>query len=192
MVRLIVQIVIGAIVWCVMRYFEFTPVASVIVVGVVVFVVMPIGLAVLFPPSLHDIRPLDPNDPLMISAVEQARSTFAKFLEIYPEHRDDSVVRFSFEADQGVKEHLWGDLLEIDDTTAKVFVRTFPVHHDGPFERTMTIDQSLISDWQVEFRDGTLRGGYTNQASFKIKEREDGELHPTLAAQKQRFHDIDW
>lgn len=136
--------------------------------------------------------PIDVNDPLMLQAVEKAKTTFAKFLEVYPDHKDDSTVRFRFETDTGTVENLWGDLLDINDESATVFLRTPPVDHNGELDRTMTVTHDQINDWQVEFRDGTLRGGYTNVAMLKIYERERGPLHSQVLAHFERFKDVDW
>ncbi len=102
------------------------------------------------------------------------------------------MVRFCFETDTGTVEHLWGDLLEIDDEQATVYLRTPPVDHNVELDRTMTIKRDQINDWQLEFRDGTLRGGYTNRAMFKIYEREEGWIHPKLMVQIRRFKEVDW
>ena len=136
--------------------------------------------------------PVANDDPVMLEAVENGKSTFTKFLEIYPDHKTDSCVRFRFETDSGAVENLWGDLLEITEDQATVYLRTAPVDHNGELDRKMTIDRDQINDWQVEFRDGTLRGGYTNRAMFKIYEREEGMIHPKLLVHFHRFKDIDW
>jgi uncharacterized protein YegJ (DUF2314 family) len=136
--------------------------------------------------------PIDPNDPLMLQAVDRAKMTFPKFLEVFPNHKSDSTVRFRFETDTGTVENLWGDLLDFNDESATVFLRTPPIDHNGDLDRTMTIKRDQINDWQVEFRDGTLRGGYTNVAMLKIYERENGPLHPQVLAHFERFKDVDW
>jgi len=136
--------------------------------------------------------PVAVDDPFMLEAVEKGKATLAKFLEIYPDHKSDSTVRFRFETDTGTVENLWGDLLEIDQRKATIYLRTAPIDHEGELERTMTIDRDQINDWQVEFRDGTLRGGYTNWAMFKIYEREEGSLHRKLRDHFLRYKEIDW
>lgn len=135
---------------------------------------------------------VDPGDPVMREATAAARDTFPKFLEIYPDHVADSMVRFEFETDTGHVERLWGDLRRIDEREAVVYLRTPPHSHEGELEPEMTIARDAIDDWQVEFRDGTLRGGYTNRALFKIYEREIGPIHPKLLPQFARFKDVDW
>jgi len=39
--------------------------------------------------------------------------------------------------------------------------------------------------------DGSLRAGFTQQATFRILERENGSLHPKLAEQLARYRPLD-
>jgi uncharacterized protein YegJ (DUF2314 family) len=133
--------------------------------------------------------PIADDDPLMLDAIERAKTRWPDFVAIYPEHRTDSMVKFRFLTDRGSTENLWGDLVELTPETATVYVRTPPIEHDGAIERTMPVPVSNIVDWQVEFTDGTLRGGYTNRALFKIFEREQGFMHPQFQAHVDRFRD---
>ena len=132
------------------------------------------------------------DDPIMNEAIEQGTSTLAHFLaNVYPGHAEDSIVKFRYSNKTGETEHLWGDLLEERGDLLKVYVRTFPLDpHDG-FERTVDVAIDDVIDWSVEFRDGTLRGGFTNRALFRIFEREQGYLHPKFERHMARFRDLD-
>lgn len=141
-----------------------------------------------FNPFLYlGARPIDPEDPLMKEAREEGKRTFPEFAKIYPSHISNSIVKFGFLTDSGKKEFLWGDLLELNENSAKVFIRTPPVNHKGEIVREIIISTEDIIDWQVEFQDGTLRGGFTNLAMFKIFEREEGYMHPKFLEQVKRF-----
>jgi uncharacterized protein YegJ (DUF2314 family) len=145
-----------------------------------------------FDPYLYlGALPVATDDPVMAKALDEARRTFPMFLKIYPEHVEHSMVRFAFETDGGETENLWGDLLEYTDTEAKVFVRTPQISHSGEFERTRTVPADKINDWQVEFSDGTLHGGYTNRALFTVYERERGPLPKQLREQLDRLMELD-
>ena len=145
-----------------------------------------------FDPFLYlGARPVDPQDPLMIAARKKAISELPQFVRLFEERPSDSMVKFAFETDQGQTEFLWGDLLELSEADAKVFLRTPPIAHSGSLEREMTIPCEAIVDWQVEFPDGTLRGGYSNLALFKIYEREEGMMHPAFLEQVARFKELD-
>ena len=158
----------------------------------VAFLIVHFVWEALFPdPFLYlGARSIDPDDPLMIAAKQKAIEELAQFAEVFKKRPDASMVKFAFQTDQGDTEYLWGDLLELTDTNAKVFLRTPPLNHQGSLEREMTVSRDTIIDWQVEFPDGTLRGGYTNLALFKIYEREEGAMHPKFLDQVARFKSL--
>jgi uncharacterized protein YegJ (DUF2314 family) len=191
--KTILHIIVALGLWFGLTYFDLHWVVKfgAIVIGAIVVHI--IWERFIYNPFLYlGAIPVSSDDPVMLEAVENGKSTFVKFLEIYSDHKTDSCVRFRFETDEGAVENLWGDLLEIGEDQATVYLRTPPVNHNGELNRTMTIDRDQINDWQVEFRDGTLRGGYTNRAMFKIYEREEGLIHPKLLVHFHRFKDIDW
>ena len=135
-------------------------------------------------------RPIDPDDPLMLSAKKQAAETFEKMRSLYAKHQNDTCVRFGLKVNSGKIERVCGDLLELQGDTAKVFLRTAPVEEADIKDRAMTISVSDIDDWQIEFRDGTLRGGFTNRAMFKIFQREEGHMPKEFIEQLQRFKEV--
>ena len=55
----------------------------------------------------------------------------------------------------------------------------------------MRIPVSDIVDWQVMVADGSLRGGFTQQATFRIIERESGTLPREYADQLNRYRPIE-
>lgn len=146
-----------------------------------------------FDPFLYlGARQVDPNDPLMIAAKEKAISELPSFEELFAKMPNDSMVKFAFDTDGGGTEFLWGDLLKLSQTEAKIFLRTPPINHSAPIEREMIVPREAIVDWQVEFPDGTLRGGYSNLALFKIFEREEGTMHSKFLEQVERFKKLSW
>ena len=133
--------------------------------------------------------PLASDDPLMAAARADARASFEKFRQLFPEHSRDTMVRFALRVKNGDVEYVWGDLLELTETTAKVYLRTPPVAEADLPNRTMDIKVEDIDDWQIEFTDGTLQGGFTNRALFRIFEREQGYMHPAFTEHMARFRD---
>ena len=192
MLKLILHIVVATGIWFVLAYFGVHwgfRIAAIVAGAVLVHLVW---VRWFFNPYVYlGAMPVADDDPLMLEALKQAQASFERFLSIYPAHKQDTIVKFRFETDRGVRENLWGDLLAIDDHWATVYVRTPPHQHDSPMERRQEIARERIIDWQIEMPDGTLRGGYTNRALFKIYERETGTMHPKLRAMYQRFRDAD-
>jgi hypothetical protein len=146
-----------------------------------------------FKPFLYlGAMPFLNDDPLMEAARAKAKETLPLFLEtLFPEHREDSTIAFRFTTSSGQIENLWGDLLEVNGNSLKIYLRTPPVNHDQPLDRNHEVSLDDVVDWQVEYRDGTLRGGYTNRALFKIFERQEGYMHPQFLPQIARFRDVE-
>lgn len=145
----------------------------------------------LFPnPFLYlGARPISPDDPVLLDAKAKAREAMPRLRELFPLHPKDTCVRFRFPHGTAQDEFVWGDLVELGPERAKVFLRTPPKQPVQLESRTMEIAVDTIDDWQVEQPDGSLLGGYTNQAMFKVYEREEGHLHPAFHAQMARFRD---
>lgn len=138
------------------------------------------------------VMPVPEDDPIMNRAFDEARETLSTFIEkIYPDHREDSMVKFCYSNASGETEHLWGDLVEVESDALKVYVRTPPLEPSEDFDLNVTISRDDVVDWSVEFTDGSLRGGFTNRALFKIFERQEGYMHPKFQQHMSRFKDIE-
>jgi hypothetical protein len=55
----------------------------------------------------------------------------------------------------------------------------------------MTVPTSDLGDWQIMFPDSTLRGGFTQQATFRIIERDHGNLPPKFVEQLARYREVE-
>lgn len=131
------------------------------------------------------------DDPLMLSALAEAKRTWSDFVRLFPEHPQDSMVKYRVRTREGTVENVWGDLLELRADDATVYLRTPPVGDvDIPSPR-MVVPLSDIVDWQIELQDGSLRGGFTQQATFRILEREQGSLPRRLAEQLARYRPLE-
>ena len=129
------------------------------------------------------------DDPLMVAALEQARRTWSIFQRLHAEHPDTTVVKFRLRTNGGDIENVWGDLLELGEQ-AIVSLRTPPVGKVEIRDSKMTIPVTDIVDWQVMFPDGTLRGGFTQRATFRILERDRGRLPRKYAAELARYREV--
>lgn len=131
------------------------------------------------------------DDPLMLSALAEAKRTWGDFLRLYPEHPQDTIVKYRVRTKEGDVENVWGDLLELRSDDATVYLRTPPVGDVDIPDRRMVIPVADIVDWQIEFTDGSLRGGFTQQATFRILEREQGGLPRNLVEQLARYRPVE-
>jgi len=131
------------------------------------------------------------DDPLMVSALDEARRTWSAFLRLYGDHPQTTIVKFRLRTTAGDVENVWGDLLELDGERATVSLRTPPVGKTDVRDPRMTVPLTDIVDWQVMLPDGSLRGGFTQQATFRIIERDRGRLPPKFAEQLARYRGLE-
>jgi hypothetical protein len=131
------------------------------------------------------------DDPLMLAAIEQAKRTWSTFLSLYREYPQTTIVKFRLRTKSGEIENVWGDLVELRGDEAAVSLRTPPIGETDVRDPRMTVPMADIVDWQVMFPDGTLRGGFTQQATFRIIERERGRLPRKLAEQLARYRALE-
>jgi hypothetical protein len=137
------------------------------------------------------VMPVHKDDPLIIEAERKARETRDHFFtKLYPEHKEDSMVKVAYVNADGETEKIWGDLVDVAEEDVEIFIRTPPIKPKPDCQQRMRFPRSAIVDWSVEFRDGTLRGGFSNLALFKIFERQEGYMHPAFKKHVDRFKDI--
>src|SRR5918992_4033706 len=135
--------------------------------------------------------PIAHDDPLMMAAMDQATRTWSTLLRLYEQHPQTTIVKFRLRTRSGEIENVWGDLVELRGNEAAVSLRTPPVGDTDVRDPHMTIAVSDVVDWQVMFPDGTLRGGFTQLATFRIIERDRGRLPRKLAEQLARYRALE-
>jgi uncharacterized protein YegJ (DUF2314 family) len=131
------------------------------------------------------------DDPLMLSALEEAKQTWPQFRQLFALHPKDSLVKFRLTTQSGDIENVWGDLLELEGDTATVYLRTPPVGYAAISSRRMSIPVTDIVDWQVMVPDGSLRGGFTQQATFRIIQRDEGTLSRKFTEELARYRPVE-
>lgn len=132
------------------------------------------------------------DDPIMLRAMETGTATVGRLLELFPRNRSSSMVRFRFVTDAGNTEHVWGNLIEVEGKNVVVELCSHPMEHSADLkDPRMTVAISQIDDWQIEFPDGTIRGGFTNLALFQIFERDRGFLPSGVRKRAALFRGID-
>lgn len=183
--------IVGALVVAIGRHLQWpwwTILVALVAAALVLEMVLSRGRRV---PGHLGAVPIAHDDPLMLAAVDQAKRTWSTFLHLYAEHPDTTIVKFRLRTKSGDIENVWGDLLELGDERATVSLRTPPVGETDVHEPRMTIPVADIVDWQIMFPDGTLRGGFTQQATFRIIERDRGRLPRKFAEQLARYRALE-
>jgi uncharacterized protein YegJ (DUF2314 family) len=139
----------------------------------------------------HLMAPIANDDPLMVLANKKARETLPTLRDLFKEHPHDTMVKFPFVTDSGQTEHLWAELIALRSDAFKARVKTLPVTHAGKFQKIQERPLDDLEDWQVELRDGRIRGGYGFQVVFYRTKEKLGQLPPAAAAHEGRFVDHD-
>ena len=120
---------------------------------------------------------IDEQDPLMQTAVAEARAALPRLRRGFAECPHSTLVRFAFVTDathasgEALIEHLWGDLLELTATEARIEIVTQP-HFHSEFVDELRLPVDAIEDWEVGYPDGTLDGGFTTRALVEYARRE--------------------
>lgn len=131
---------------------------------------------------------IDPTDPLWVRAVARARDTLPTLRELH-QAREDCGVKFAFQTDGGTNEHVWGELVEIGETSFRATIETPPIGHRGPLPKVVELPFDALEDWIVQYPDGRIRGGFTTLAEIMIRERDGLPLPPHVAGFKSHLID---
>lgn len=136
-----------------------------------------------------EFQPLetDPEDPLLLEAMEKAKSTFCEFKELFEKYPEDAFVKLYFESNSGTVEHLGAHVESIEGNELKVLLITPPVTHKGQLDRSYVCKFDDLEDWQVTDVEGNIYGGYTQRAMFEIAKRESVELPKELMEMESKY-----
>ena len=108
--------------------------------GVLLFLILAYLYRRLASPS-SEFPPLmtDPNDPFMIQALESAKKSLPKFLDLLGKYPEAGIIKLYFVSNTKQVEHLWAEVIGKEgDLKLKVRLITPPVTHKGILERVYT------------------------------------------------------
>jgi uncharacterized protein YegJ (DUF2314 family) len=131
----------------------------------------------------------DPDDPLLIAAMEKARSSLAEFRSLYEKYPDDAFVKLHFVSNTDQVEHLGAHVEGIDGDELTVLLVTPPVTHKGHLDRSYTCTFDDLEDWQVTDEAGNIYGGFTQRAMFEIAREKGVELPEELQQMEKQYVD---
>jgi uncharacterized protein YegJ (DUF2314 family) len=161
-----------------------------------IFVGLAIGIAVWLFLRWRSPRPDFPplstshDDPLMLEALEKARTGIAQFLRLIHEPRESALVKLRFVSSSKQVEHLWAELLEVfSDQEFGVRLITPPVTHSGKLDRLYRCKIEDVEDWQVRDIQGRLFGGFTQRAMLTIAHRDGVKLPKQLLELEREYKD---
>lgn len=127
------------------------------------------------------------DDPLMIEALEKAKSTSGNFLDLLSEEYFEAQIKVPFLSSSGETEHLWAEVLKLEGSVLNVRYYTPPVTHTGKLDRLHNHDVSEIEDWVVILNSGKIHGGFTQRVMFQRAREQWGGLPKELAEQESQY-----
>lgn len=131
-----------------------------------------------------------PDDPLLLTAMADAKASLSEFLSLARAKPDTAVVKLYFVSNSNQVEHLWAEMLEVvSDDELKVRLITPPVTHKGELDRLYTCKVSEIEDWQARDESDKIRGGFTQRAMFAIAKRDGVKLPKKLLQLEREYSD---
>jgi uncharacterized protein YegJ (DUF2314 family) len=132
----------------------------------------------------------DPDDPLLLAAMERATATLEAFRSHLAGPRESALVKLRFVSSSGQVEHLWAEVVEVlGPGELGVRLVTPPVTHNGTLDRLHRCAFEDIEDWQVRDNAGKIHGGFTQRAMFAIARRDGIALPEQLRAHEAEYAD---
>lgn len=152
-------------------------------------VFLSVGWPRLFP-DVFGPQAIDPQDPLIVAATDQARNEVNRLKEAVNEGRKQVFIKFPLGMQNGATEHIWGLVHQIEREDVIVSLANEPI--DTPKNEDLRIRVALadIEDWVLLSSDGSTEGGYTMKAIAQIYKRDKGYLPRTLRKELAVFKDF--
>ena len=137
----------------------------------------------------YGMTQVDTSSALWSEAVAKARASTPLLRQLMAAKVGPVAVKYPLTSVNGETEHVWGELLDMDETSFRATLETLlvagPPKTDGPYRLPL----SELEDWLVTMPDGAIRGGYTTRAEIVLARRA-GRLVPRhVAAMADRFVD---
>lgn len=133
----------------------------------------------------------DPDDPLLLEAMETAKSTLSEFRELFEKYPEDAFVKLFFDTNTGTVEHLGAHVESINGDEIEVLLVTPPVSHKGHLDRRYICNFDDLEDWQITDVEGNIYGGFTQRAMFEIARQQGVELPDILKEMEGKYVVID-
>ena len=132
-----------------------------------------VGRSMYFP-GVPEAVPVDPDDPLLQEAQEQAHRELHRFVAGLADGKREPLVKYSLQMKGGEREQVWGIAHSLHESYALVTLMTVPfgkVDVEGARQQLPIND---IEDWVLIDADGRMEGGFSEIAMARIHGRDEG------------------
>src|SRR5262245_29512722 len=138
----------------------------------------------------YGMTQVDTSSALWSEAVAKARASTPLLRQLMASKVGPVAVKYPLTSVDGETEHVWGELLDIDETSFRATLETLLVAGPPKTDAPYRLPLSELEDWLVTMPDGAIRGGYTMRAEIALTRRA-GRLVPRhVAAMEGRFVDV--
>ena len=140
-------------------------------------------------PDVYEPVPIDHDDPLMKSAIEQARRELHRFKGGLGDNSKQPFVKFPLTMPSGQVEHIWGLVHSLKGSELTVSLANDPVEQTDAADPRRTVRLGDIEDWMLVAGNGETQGGYTMAAMARIFRRDKGFVPSAMKKDLRHFKD---
>jgi hypothetical protein len=133
---------------------------------------------------------IDRDSPMWSEAAAKARGSVPVLRELFAAKAGPVAVKYPLASSGGDTEHVWGELLAIDQTTFRATLETPMLAGSPAIPGPYQLPLSALEDWQVTLPDGTIRGGYTTQVEIALARQAGRPIPRHIADLEGRFADV--
>jgi hypothetical protein len=134
---------------------------------------------------------IPPGEPLMLDAYEKARATVVRLRDLHRQYPEETLIHFSLKTIDEEREHVWGEVVEIDGGKAIARLASDPVGPHGRIPDLIEVPLCELEDWAVHLPDGSVEGGFTTIAMVAYAKREGLAYPRELEESLRLFKDFE-
>jgi uncharacterized protein YegJ (DUF2314 family) len=139
-------------------------------------------------PGIEDQK-IDFESSEMIASIEEAKNKLTFFLEEVQNNVDGAFIKFPYQTDQNITEHVWAYVHHYKNGIFNVSIVNEPHTQEGEYEKRLNVAENDVEDWQIVFPDGKIKGGFSYIGALKYLKRKGIRFNRTLKNQEKQLID---
>ena len=133
---------------------------------------------------------IDPGDPAIEAAGQQARGTLHVFWSYFDQHRYECYIKFPMETTEARAEHIWALVHAREEDKIVVSLANRPVDTPSADDERRLVPIGTIEDWQVVVSPTEIRGGYSVAALVALAKKRGYSISPKDRRMLSAFLDV--